>query len=128
MYSFLFCLFVCAHSFEASLLDRAARQSSLLQILIPLHILSNLQVDVVVLLEDHVFEVSASGLHLAFHFMVGKLLHLAGPLLFKLQPLDPILHALQLGSLLNHLIVIVEHAEAFFVYAALATHRSRYLR
>lgn len=71
---------------------------------------------------------STSGLHLAFYFVVGKLLHFSCPLLFKLQPLDPILHALQLGSLLNHLIVIVEHAEAFFVYAALATHRSRYLR
>ena len=100
----------------------------MLQILIPLHILFNLQVDVVVLLENHVFEVSTSGLHLAFYFVVGKLLHFSCPLLFKLKPLDPILHALQLGSLLNHLIVIVEHAEAFFVYAAFATHRSRYLR
>ena len=121
-------MFVCAHSFEASLLDRAARLRSLLQILLPLHILSNLQVDVIVLLEDKVFEVSTPGLHLAVYFMVGKLLHLAGPLLFKLQPLDPILHALQLGTLFDYLVVIIEHAEAFFVYAALATHRSRHLR
>ena len=52
MYSLIFSLLICAHGFEASLLDRAARLGSLLQILLPLHILPNLQVDVVVLLKD----------------------------------------------------------------------------
>ena len=128
MYSLIFSLLICAHGFEASLLDCAARLGSLLQILLPLHILPNLQVDVVVLLKDQVLKVSTPRLHLAVYFVIGKLLHLVGPLFLELQPLDPVLHALQLCALLDHLVVIVKHVEAFLVYAAFATHRGRHLR
>ena len=95
------------------------------QIFLPLHILVNLHIYIVVLLEDHVLKVATPSLHLALDALVGELFHLARSLLLKLEPPDAILHALQLGALLDHPVVIVEHLEAFLVHAPLAPAQRR---
>ena len=111
---------VRTHCFKASLLNCGSWLGPSRQIFLPLHILINLHVYIVVLLKDHVLKVPTSSLHLAFDALVGQLLHLARSLLLVLEPFDAILHALQLGALLDHFVVIVEHLEAFLVHAPLA--------
>ena len=79
-----------------------------------------------IFLEKQVFVVAFPMFNHVFSPLVCLFLHFPTPLLFKLKPFDPILHALHLHFLFHDEVFVVEHFESLCMHTSFPATQLRY--